>query len=620
MTINKAQINNAVKGIPTDVQVGQNSYKIQEQQANHIAMKATIQTTPGGAVAGFKILGSDPIEGSITVDGPQVCIATDSIDGVKKSAAQTTNINLLSRKAADGSLSVAVTQSTPDGMKKTMEATLKSSPAAVSATVKSSSSLPNTAVKAEKIDVKAELKKVNTDFAKKQTIKLKNPIGSTFANAAPGFSFANIIATVASIVTGGNPMQAVGQIINDTTSFATDPVSNQKVFTPIVQKSGSTNLSGTVTKGLPNNQQIKPTRAPFDMKKNYSEWLGWLTIGMDTATNSNVSSSIYIFEKITSAEEWETDLINGLAAREITTMSIQWTRTPSDFDASISDIQVATSGKQEKKYGRAALRANGRGYGLPINYIIKPDGSVHRGRPITEPVFEADSRSGPIVSIALIAGSTEPFDNPDWLKYLSKASISSQQYKSLDIGIQTFLKLVPGGEFASGSEVTGKAASGPGFDVRDYVRTKFNKDSVYDRDFDGAKSASDLAELPAATTVVVEDDPTENKSISDIKKDSEKFDQLDRDTGKLKAFNANDLSSKSLSFNDAAGKIASGIGLQNNSILGNLVDVAKAVTKPITSLLNAEDKLTDDIKSAQGTRQELIERGHKYNKDKGTYV
>jgi len=617
MTINKAQINNAVKGIPTDVQVGQNSYKIQEQQANHIAMKATVQTTPGGAVAGFKVLGSDPIEGSITVDGPQVCVATDSVEGVKKTAAQTANINLLSRKAADGSLSVAVTQSTPDGMKKTMEATLKASPAAVSAIVKSSSPLPNTAVKAEKIDAKAELKKVNTDFAKKQTIKLKNPIGSTFANAAPGFSFANVIATVASIVTGGNPMQAVGQIINDTTSFATDPVSGQKVFTPIVQKSGSTNLSGTLTKGLPNNQQVKPTRSPFDMKKNYSEWLGWITIGMDTP--SSVESSIYIFEKITSAEEWETDLINGLAAREITTMSIQWTQTPSDFDATISQIHQTSSNRQEKKYGRAALQANHKAYGLPINYIIKQDGSVHRGRPITIPVFDEDSRAGPIVSIALIAGSTEPFDNPDWKKYLSKASISSEQYKSLDIGIQTFLKLVPGGEFASGPEITGKANTGPGFDVRDYVRTKFNKDSVYDRDFDGVKSASDLAELPAATTVEVEDDPTENKSISDIKKNSEKFDQLDKDTGQLKAFSATDLSSKSLSFENAAGKIASGIGLQNNSILGNLVDVAKAVTKPITSLLSAEDKLTDDIKSAQGTRQDLLARGHKYIKDKGTY-
>ena len=104
-----------------------------------------------------------------------------------------------------------------------------------------------------------------------------------------------------------------------------------------------------------------------------------------------------------------------------------------------------------------------------------------------------------------------------------------------------------------------------------------------------------------------------------LRKNSEKFDQLDKDTGQLKAFSATDLSSKSLSFENAAGKIASGIGLQNNSILGNLVDVAKAVTKPIASLLSAEDKLTDDIKSAQGTRQDLLARGHKYIKDKGTY-
>lgn len=618
MTINKAQINNAVKAIPTDVQAGQNSYKIQEQQANHIAMKGAVQTTPGGVVAGFKVLGSDPIEGSVTIDGPQACIATDSIDGVKKSASQTTNINLLSRKAADGSLSIAVTQSTPDGMKKTMEATLKSSPTSIDATISSSSPLPNTATKAKTINIKSELKKVNTDFTQKQTIKLKNPIGSNFANAAPGFSFANIVGTIASIVTGGNPMSSVGNVINDLTSFATDPVSGQKVYTPIITNTGNTNLSQTVTKGLPNNQQIKPTRSPFDMKSNYKQWDGWYTIGMETASTSG---ALYVFEQITSAEEWETDLINGLAARDITTMSVQWTRTPSDWSATIPEIQGVVTARQDKKYGRKKINANPKAYGLTVNYVIKQDGSVYRGRPITEPVFEEDSRAGPIVSVLFVAGSTEPIGNPDWLKYLSKASISSEQFKSLDIGIQSFLKLVPGGEFVTGSELTGKSKTGPGFDIREYVRTKFGKESVY-RDFDDVevKSSSELAELPTATAVKVEADPSEAKSVSDIKKSSEKFNELDVNTGKKKAFSSTELTTKSTGFANAASNITSNIGAQNSSILSNLVDVAKAVTKPITSLLNRETELTDDIKSAQGTRQDLIERGYKYDKDKGTYV
>lgn len=625
MAIQKDRINIAVKGIPTDVQQGQNSYKIQEQQANFLAMKATVQKTPGGVVAGFKVLGADPIEGSLTVDGPQVAIATSDVDGVKKTAALTVNTSSLSRKSGDGNLSVAVTQSTPDGIKKTMSATLKSAPDKITATIQSASPLPNTAKKAEKIDAKVELKKVNTDFAKKQMVKIKNPIGSTFANAAPGFSFANVLGTIASIVTGGNPMDVVGKVINDTTSFSVDPVSNQKVFSPIVNKSGTTNVSRTVSKGLPNNPSVQPTRTPFDAKLNYAEWLGLFTIGLEGGRGEYVES-IYVFEQINSAEEWETDLINGLAEREITTMSIQWIGMASDQNPDIQDLQMLITKSQQEKYPKSKIRGNLKKFGIPINYIIKRDGTVYRGRPITIETHDDDTRAGPIVSIAMYGGSTEPKANPDYKKYYSKASVSAEQYRALDIGIQSFLKLVPGGEFVGGSELSeqvGKGPNpliGPGFDVREYVRTKFGKDSVYDRDFDGVKSSADLAEAPAATVVEVEEDPSQPKPIQDIKQQSEKFDQLNKDTGKLKDLNPTELASKSTGFSAAAAGISKNIGLQNSGVLGDLIDVAKAVTAPLSKLLSAEKAITETTKAATATRQEMIERGFTYDKIKGEWV
>ena len=617
--INKDQINNIAKSTPTDTQQGQHSYNVQVEQAGDLAMNAVVSTPTGTTRAGFKMLGNDGIEGQAVVEGPVGAIATEEISNVKKTAAQTTNISILTRKAGDGSLSFSVTQGSPQGMKKMMEGTLKVDATEVSAVVTQSSALPTSAAIAIKPgnEPAAKLKKTNVDIVTKQVTQLKNPIGSTFAStgAGPaGFSFGNLLGTIASIAVGGNPLKEIGKAVLDQNNFVVDPVSNQKVFTPIVKNTGETNISSTVLKGNPQNQQIKPTRQPFDMKANYEEWLGAFTIGIDQVSSSG-QNSIYAFEPIDTAEEWETDLINGLAARDITTMVVGWLACPIDTNYSPTVIQQYSTAQQQKKFADG-IRSNGaKPYGMQIHYYIRRDGTVHRGRPITQGVRPESRHIGPTVLVWFEAGSTEPKSNKDWKKYISKNSISADQYKSFDIAIQTFLKLVPGGEFVGSSELKGKPTDGPGFDVREYVRTKYNKESVY-KDFDDTKplkSSAELVEESSATKVVVSQNPSYAPSVTERKKSGDFLQEIDVNTGKLKDFTPSELTAKTNSFSDFAGKATQGLSAQGIEIPSALKDITKALTAPITNLISKDNAIGSAINSGQKVRQDLIDRGYKYN-------
>lgn len=621
--INKDQINNIAKATPTDTQQGQHSATVKIEQAGDLAMNAVVSTPTGTTRAGFKMLGNGGIEGQVVQEGPVGAIATDEISNVKKSATQTTNTSILTRRAGDGSLSFSVTQGSPQGMKKVMEGTLKVSETEVKAVVKQSSPLPTSAEKAIAPGgaPKEKLKQANIEIVQKQNVQLKNPIGSSLtfngqaAIGTKGFSFGGLLGTIASIAIGGNPIKEIGKALVDQNNFSVDPVSNQKVYTPIVKDTGETNISSTVFKGNPSNQQIQPTRAPFDMKANYKEWLGYLTLGLDQVSVYG-QNTIYIFEQIDTAEEWETDLMNGLNERDITTMVVGWLGVPSDSKYSASDLQDYTVAQQEKKYLDKIKAGDPKDYGLQVHYYIRRDGTVQRGRPVTRGLRPGNRHGGPTITVWFEAGSTEPKSNKDWKQYHSKKSITADQWKSFDIGIQSFLKLVPGGEFVASSELqpAGKT-DGPGFDVREYVRTKYNKESVY-LDFDDnakIKSSEELVEETSATKVAVAKSPDYAPSITERKKAGDVLQEVDPNTGKLKEFSPTELRDKASSFTNFASSASQGLSIQGIEIPSGLKDIASALASPITNLISKDNAISSTVNAATKTRQDLIDRGYKWN-------
>jgi len=179
--------------------------------------------------------------------------------------------------------------------------------------------------------------------------------------------------------------------------------------------------------------------------------------------NEESTSESYEFETVSSIEELLTELKNP--KRDITEVVVNWTSTFIDQILSARDIQIDL------------------GKPIPYHFIIRRDGTLQRGRPITLRSTAEAVTKGHVqysISLAFVAGYDALAGTPNKDFFLSRKSINEKQMKTFREFCAQFYTAYPGGQVLGYNDLIGDSRLGPGFSVEEYVKDNFEKTILID--------------------------------------------------------------------------------------------------------------------------------------------
>ena len=533
---------------------------------------------------GFKAVGANAVEGETTTDGPVVALMTNN--GPAKIEKTNTKVqgqsDITGKSAGNGELTIALTQASPAAIKKVLTDVVKADKDTIEAVQKSNSTLPNKVVEAEKNPPKEQLKKAVAESKEKQEVALGNP----FTEA--GAKFSNVLASLASLAQGTGSIKDVGTAIVDTTSEVEDPETGEKTFSKeLVKEDGTTNLAGVLGKGG-NIGNFFASISALNIKSIGKGFSG---------RNTNINN--YVFEELTSQEEYELEITNS--TRELQNMIISWTGTAADEDIDIKEIH-----RRDNK--RAGYEVDAIHGGIQAHFVVFRNGQVLRGRPLDQMSgsWNPEALVEGAVNVQLVAGSTESKENPSWKDYMSQKSITDDQFGSLDMLIESFFKCKPGAELLSIKDIDPDKTE-PGFSGITHGK-KFNKESIY-QDSVGKK-------FPVKTTVaeIVEEDPPANvQGVPDPSKPV----TLDEIKAKAKKDEEAKSAEEAAADVEKAKKDIAKAKQELSSVLGEAAKIGSGLLGAFSGKAgSAENFLETAIKVGQENSQNLRDKGYKWDPKK----
>ena len=119
-----------------------------------------------------------------------------------------------------------------------------------------------------------------------------------------------------------------------------------------------------------------------------------------------------------------------------------------------------------------------RGFsGCSYHYIIKRDGSLQRGRPLNRvgAHAKANGHNRYSIGVSMVGGYNCNSGNPNYNKFISAESITSDQWKTLDQFLKAFYVVWPGGQVWGHNDTDPENQSDPGIDMQQYIKSKFKK-------------------------------------------------------------------------------------------------------------------------------------------------
>ena len=167
-----------------------------------------------------------------------------------------------------------------------------------------------------------------------------------------------------------------------------------------------------------------------------------------------------IFPYISSIEELSAEV--NIVPRTIERIVVHWTETHTNKNI----------GSEEINGWHLSAGLAGIGY----HYVIRRDGSLQRGRPVSvqgqhTPDYDLNS-----LGIVFVGGINAPIGTPNSENFLSAQSLTRSQLNTFDHFCRSFYEFFPGIKISGHNEldITGLNVD-PGFDVSDYVLTRFGK-------------------------------------------------------------------------------------------------------------------------------------------------
>ena len=162
---------------------------------------------------------------------------------------------------------------------------------------------------------------------------------------------------------------------------------------------------------------------------------------------------------VSSVEELEYDM--GSATREISEIVVHTSETFTNANLTGKQLTELTGSGTDS-----------------YHYIIKRDGSIERGVPIKSAGNHCPGHNSYSIGVCLVGGVSAASGDTRVEESKDASDITRSQYNSLYQIFRVFYTQYPGGQALGHSEVD-NTEDDPGFEVRDYVYSTFNKVSLY---------------------------------------------------------------------------------------------------------------------------------------------
>lgn len=180
----------------------------------------------------------------------------------------------------------------------------------------------------------------------------------------------------------------------------------------------------------------------------------------------NTDLRTYEFTEVSSVEELVTEFRS--MTRPITEFVAHWTANY------INQGHIGARETHEVAINRSDFSFDGCSY----HYIIKRDGTIERGRPVNIQGAHARGHNKYSIGISFVAGYNCPSGTPNPNRYVSAESITPAQMESFDKWLLAFYSVWPGGQAFGHNDTDPNRKVDPGFDVPEYVASKFGKRNV----------------------------------------------------------------------------------------------------------------------------------------------
>ena len=193
----------------------------------------------------------------------------------------------------------------------------------------------------------------------------------------------------------------------------------------------------------------------------------------------NTDLNAYVFTEVSSMEELVAEFRS--MTREVTEFVAHWTAHYNNQG------WIGAKEIHETCINRDDVDFDGAAY----HYIIKKNGVIERARPVNITGAHARGHNKYSIGISFVAGynCNSGTKNPE--NYVSAESITQAQFKSFDKWVQAFYTVWPGGQAFGHNDTDPNRKPDPGFDVPEYVYSKFGKKNVIAAS-QGPLSPSDL--------------------------------------------------------------------------------------------------------------------------------
>ena len=245
-------------------------------------------------------------------------------------------------------------------------------------------------------------------------------------------------------------------------------------------------LSWTVSGTLIVDASSAVFPSPYLIKDNESKWSG-------------ANSPDYKFSYINSTEE----LVAEFSAldRDVREMVVHWTDSFTNKNLSAEDIDAYDT----------ALGNDGIVYHL----VIRRDGSLKRGCPLAVASNHTDStRAVGTIGVIFVGGFNVPSNTTSPGADKSVASLTRHQFNTFDILTNAFYSKYPGGQVIGHNDID-TTSDDPGFDVREYCLSRFNKISLY---YDPAVGTITASEINSPSDILFDDQVYPDSTLTGLNK------------------------------------------------------------------------------------------------------
>lgn len=181
----------------------------------------------------------------------------------------------------------------------------------------------------------------------------------------------------------------------------------------------------------------------------------------------NTDLTTYKFTEVSSVEELVAEF-RGMT-REVTEFVLHWTaHFNNQGHIGAKEIHEIAIQNQKVKFD-----------GCMYHYIIKKNGVIERGRPVNiKGAHTLNGHNNLSIAVAFVAGYNCNSGNSNYKSFISAESITQAQYNSFNNWCKAFYAVWPGGQAFGHNDTDPGRKVDPGFNVPEYVKTKFSKENV----------------------------------------------------------------------------------------------------------------------------------------------